>query len=221
MNYEGKLSPESFLKTFPKKSEFNRLKRLNITSSQISDALNNLTGNPGVINGVKPLFDTMVIGKAVTVDTVADDWGTGVKAIDSAKKGEILFIRVDSDDKAVWGELTSKTAKEKGIIATIIYGAVRDIKAIKEMEYPVFSKNIVPNAGNPKAEGEIGISLNCSDVTVNPQDIIIGDECGVVIIPKELLNKVINEAINIKNKERQIIARIEKGSSLSSILELK
>ncbi|MEN4017950.1 MAG: RraA family protein [Methanobacterium sp.] len=220
MNYKGKLSPESFLKTFSK-TEFNRLKRLNITSSQISDALNNLTGNSGVINGIKPLFDATVIGKAVTADTASDDWGTSVKAIDSAKKGEIVFIRVDRDDKAVWGELTSKTAKEKGIVATIIYGAVRDIKAIKEMKYPVFSKNIVPNAGNPKAEGKIGISLNCGDVAVNPQDVIIGDECGVVVIPKELLNKVINEAIKIKNKEKQIIARIEKGSSLSSILELK
>jgi 3-hexulose-6-phosphate synthase len=221
MNNEEKLSPESFLKKFSKKSEFNKLKRLNISSSQISDALNNLTGNPGVIKGVKPLFDTTIIGNAVTVDTTADDWGTSVKAIDRAKKGEILFIRVDNDDKAIWGELTSKTAKEKGIIATVIYGAVRDVRAIKEMKYPVFSKNIVPNAGSPKAEGEINIPVKCGDITVNPGDIVIGDECGVVVIPKELLSKVLNESAKIKKKEKEIISKIEKGSSLSSILELK
>lgn len=221
MSEEEKLSPESFLKKFLKKTDVNRLKRLNITSSQISDALNNLTGNSGVIRGIMPLFDTMIMGNVVTVDTSLDDWGTSVKAIDSAKKGEILFIHVDGDEKAVWGELTSKTAKEKGIIGTIIYGAVRDVGAIKEMKYPVFSKKIVPNAGSPKARGRINVSVKCDDLIINPYDIVIGDECGVVIIPKELLKQVVNEAMRIKSKEKEIISRIEKGHSLTSILELK
>ncbi|HML04931.1 MAG TPA: RraA family protein [Methanobacterium sp.] len=221
MNKEEKLSPESFLKKFLKKTDVTKLKRLNITSSQISDALNNLTGNSGVIVGVKPLFNTTIIGNAVTVKTASDDWGTSVKAIDTAKKGEILFIHVDGDEKAVWGELTSKTAKEKGIISTIIYGAVRDVGAIKEMKYPVFSKNIVPNAGSPKAEGKINIPVECNDLIVNPYDVVIGDECGVVVIPKELLKQVVKEAMCIKMKEKEIISRIEKGHSLTSILELK
>lgn len=221
MSDKEKLSPESFLKKFSQRSDISKLKHLKITSSQVSDALNNLTGNPGVIKGVMPLFDTTVIGKAVTVNTASDDWGTCVKAIDKAKKGEILFVHVEGDDKAVWGELTSKTAKENGIIATVIYGAVRDIRAIKEMKYPVFSKKIVPNAGDPKAEGEINVPVKYSDLRVNPYDIIIGDEGGVVVIPKEILSNVINEAINIKEKEKQIIKGIEGGNSLSSILELK
>ena len=221
MDEEEKLSPESFLKKFLKKTDITKLKRLNITSSQISDALNNLTGNSGVITGVKPLLDATLIGNAVTVHTASDDWGTSVKAIDTAKKGEILFIRVDSDDKAVWGELTSKTAKEKGIIGTIIYGAVRDVGAIKEMEYPVFSRSIVPNAGKPKVEGKVNVSVECNDVMVNPYDVIIGDECGVVVIPKKLLKQVIKEVMCIKSKEKEIISRIEKGHSLTSILELK
>jgi 3-hexulose-6-phosphate synthase len=221
MNHEEKLSPDSFLKKISKKSEFSKLKRLKITSSQISDALNNLNGNSGVIVGVKPLFDTTVIGKAVTVDTSADDWGTCVKAIDTARKDEILFIHVDNDDKAVWGELTSKTAREKRVTATVIYGAVRDVKAIKEMKYPVFSKNIVPNAGSPKAEGKINVPVKCGDITINPGDIVIGDECGVVVIPQKILSQVLNEAMNIKKKERDIISKIESGFSLSSILKLK
>lgn len=221
MDEREKLSPESFLKKFSKKTDIAKLKRLNITSSQISDALNNLTGSSGVIKGVRPLFDAMVMGRSVTVATAADDWGTSVKAIDVAKKGEILFIYVDGEDKAIWGELTSKTAQEKGIVSTIIYGAVRDVGAIKEMKYPVFSKNIVPNAGSPKAEGKINIPVKCDDIIINPHDIVIGDECGVVVIPEELLGKVIEEAMNIKKKEKQIISRIEKGYSLSSILELK
>ena len=221
MNEEEKLSPESFLKKFSKKTDIAKLKRLKITSSQVSDAMNNLTGNSGVIQGVMPLFDTRILGKVVTVDTESDDWGTCVKAIDRAKKGEVLFIHVNEDNKAVWGELTSKTAKDKGIIATVIYGSVRDVKSIKELKYPVFSKNIVPNAGKPKAEGKINIPIIFDDLIVNPYDIIIADECGVVVIPKELLNNVINEAFNIKKKEKEIIESIDKGNSLTSIIGLK
>ena len=221
MEEKEKLSPESFLKKFSKKTDIAKLKHLNITSSQISDALNNLTGNSGVVNEVMPLFDTLVIGEVVTVSTNADDWGTSVKAIDTTKKGEILFIYADGDDDAVWGELTSKTAKEKGIVATIIYGAVRDVGAIKKMKYPVFSKNVVPNAGSPKAQGKINVSIKYGDVTIDPHDVIVGDECGVVIIPKELLKPVLKEAMNIKKKEDRIITQIEKGFSMSSILNLK
>ncbi|MGZ7070008.1 MAG: RraA family protein [Methanobacterium sp.] len=221
MREKEKLSPESFLKKFSRKTDMAKLKRLKITSSQVSDALNNLTGKSGVINRVMPLFDTLIMGKVVTVNTAADDWGTCVKALDKVKKGEILFIKVDDDDKAIWGELTSRTAQEKGIMATVIYGAVRDVSAIKEMRYPVFSKNIVPNAGNPKAEGEINVPVKCDDITVNPYDFIVGDECGVVVVPKELLDDVINEAFNIKKREKIIISSINKGNSLSSILKLK
>ncbi len=221
MDTEEKLSPQSFLKKFSKKTDITKLKGLKISSSQFSDALYNLTGSSGVINGIMPLFDTRVMGKVVTVITAEDDWGTSVKAIDVAKKGELLFIHVNGDNSAIWGELTSKTAQEKGIVGTIIYGAVRDVGAIKDIKYPVFSKNIVPNAGRPKAEGKINIPVDCGDITINPQDFIIGDECGIVVVPKELLDEVINETLNIKKKEKKIISKVENGHSLSDILELK
>lgn len=221
MKNEKKLSPESILKKFFPKGSYSKLERLDISTSQISDALNSITGNSGVISGVKPLFDTRIIGRAVTVDTMSDDWGTSVNAIDTAQKDEIIVIRVEGDDQAIWGELTSKTSQEKGVIGTVIYGAVRDVGAIKKLKYPVFSKNIVPNAGSPKAEGKINIPIICGDITINPQDIIVGDECGVVVLPKKHLNEVVDETLNIKKKEQNIISKIEKGHSLSDILELK
>lgn len=216
-----KLSPESLLELFSPKFSDSKLTRLNLTTSQVSDALNKITGNSGVISGIKPLFDRTIIGRAVTASTMADDWGTSVKAIDIAKKGEVLVILAEGDDQAIWGELTSKTAQEKGIISTVIDGAVRDVGAIKKLEYPVFSKTIVPNAGSPKAEGKINVPITCGNITVNPQDIIIGDECGVIVVPKEHLTEVINETLNIKKNESQILSKIEKGISLSDILELK
>ncbi|MBI5680131.1 MAG: RraA family protein [Methanobacterium sp.] len=216
-----KLSPESILKKFSSNSSISKLVRMDISTSQLSDALNHVTGNSGVIQGVKPLLDKVVIGRVVTASTSSDDWGTSLKAIDAAKSGEILFIYVEDDNNAIWGELTSKTAQKKGIVGTVIYGAVRDVGAVKRLGYPVFSKKIVPNAGSPKNEGKVNISIKCGDITVNPQDIIVGDECGVIVIPNEHLDAVIKETLNIKKKEDQIISKIEKGRSLSDILGIK
>ena len=220
MKSRKKLSPEGLLELFSPKFSDSKLARLNLSTSQVSDALIKVTGNPGVLSGVKPLLDKTIIGRAVTASTMADDWGTSIKAIDAAKKGEVLVIQVEGDDQAVWGELASKTAQEKGVISTVIDGAVRDVGAIKKLEYPVFSKTIVPNAGSSKAEGKVNIPLTCGNVTVNPQDLIIGDECGVIVVPDEHLNEVIAETLIIKKNEMQIISKIEKGYSFSEILGL-
>lgn len=221
MKHKGKLSPESFLNKFTHKFSYSKLIRNNLTTSQISDALKNVTGSPGVMQDIKSLSSQMIIGTAVTVKTGVNDWGTCVRAIDIAKKGEILVIEVDGCDQAVWGELTSKTAQEKGIIGTVIDGAVRDVDAIKNLNYSVFSKSIVPNAGSPEAYGKINIPVTCGNMAVNPGDLIAGDGCGVVVIPKEILKEVIEEAMGVKKKEDEIIKKIEEGYSLSSILELK
>jgi 3-hexulose-6-phosphate synthase len=216
-------SPDFLLEQFSSKKygEKTNLKveSLKITTSQISDALKNLTGENGVIPHVKPIKGNLKIyGKIVTVKTKQDDWGTPLKAIETAQKGEIIFVVCDGDDIAVWGELFSKYAQEKGIRGTVIYGAMRDIEAVCDLNYPVFSRTVTPNAGNPKAEGETNIPLECGGVTVKPGDWIIGDDCGVVVVPENILKKVIDEAVEIKKNEDEILRQLQEGVSLSDIV---
>lgn len=189
-----------------------------ISTPQISDALQKLTGFNGVIPLLKPLNGQKVFGKVFTASTKELDWGTSVKAIDSASKGQVIFIFVEGNDNAVWGELTSKTALMKGISGTIIHGACRDLGALKKMNYPVFSTNIVPNAGKPLLEGQINTEINLDGIIVNPGDYILGDECGVVLIPQDIFEDVINVLWEIKNSEKEIISQISKGRSLLEIL---
>jgi len=217
------ISAESLLGQFSSKKmgkdiDF-RLKNLDITTSHISDALKNLTGEYGVIPGVKPIKDNLKIGgRVVTVKTQQDDWGTSLKAVETAKKGEIVVICCDGDDIGVWGELFSKYAQKKGVQSTVIYGAMRDVGAVRELNYPVFSLSVVPHAGTPRAEGEINISIECGGIEINPGDWIFGDEGGVVVVAGELLEKVIPEATQIKKNEDIIIHQLEEGISLSNIL---
>ncbi len=194
-------------------------KSQDISTSQISDALKRINGENGVIPQVKPIKDNLKIcGRVVTVETRQDDWGTPLKAIETASEGEIIFISCDGDDIAVWGELFSKYAQKKGLAGTVIYGAMRDFKAVRDLNYPVFSRAVVPHAGNPNAEGKTSIPLECGGVEIKPGDWVFGDDCGVVLVPGNFLKKVIKEAIQIKKNEDKILHQLQEGKSLSDIL---
>jgi 3-hexulose-6-phosphate synthase len=219
MDRKDKLSPENFLDQFARRSSSENISS-KITTSQLSDALKNLTGENGVLDGLKPISSFKIFGKATTVKTSSKDWGTVIRGIYTAEKGNILVISCDEDDTAVWGELASKTAQKQGIAGTVIYGASRDISGIKQLGYPVFSRKVVPNAGDPLGEGEINIPVNCGDTIVNPGDFIMGDECGVVSVPMEISFKVLKEAENILDNENFIIRKLNDGKSFMDILGL-
>lgn len=219
MDGKMEISPEGLLKRFSSEPSFSFWKD-KVSTPQLSDALKNMLDYNPVIPGVKPLFDGYkILGKIITVQTTSNDWGTALKAIDLAQKGDILFISVDKEDSAVWGELTSKTSKQKGIAGTVVYGSTRDAAAIQKLNYPVFAKNIVPNAGAPLAEGEVNVPLQFGDVTVNPYDVVLGDDCGVVVVPGKLFKQAIHQALKIKKDEEDIIKKMETGYSLTSIIK--
>ncbi|MGP8023438.1 MAG: RraA family protein [Methanobacterium sp.] len=216
-----KISPTGILERFSYPHDDFELWNNKLSTTQVSDALKDMVNHPWVITDVKPLKDEFkIMGKAVTISTSSNDWGTALKAIDIAEKGDVLIINSNDDYNAVWGELTSKTAQKKGLTGTIIYGAVRDMNAIKNLNYPVFTRSIIPNAGEPLGEGTINVPLNCGGVNINPQDVIIGDDCGVIVVPAEIFPKVMKKTLQIKNTEREIIQKIEDGWPLSKIIGL-
>lgn len=221
MDKKMKITPTGILERFSYHHDDIELWNNKLSTTQVSDALKDMVNHPWVIKDLKPLKDEFkIIGKAVTIDTSSNDWGTALKAIDIAEKGDVLIIKSNNDDNAVWGELTSKTAQKKGLTGTIIYGAVRDMNAIKNLNYPVFTQSIIPNAGEPLGEGSINVPLNCGGVNINPQDIIIGDDCGVIVVPSEIFPKIIKKTLEIKNTEKDIIQKIEDGWPLSKIIGL-
>ncbi len=217
-----KLSPANFLKEFSHGSAKQKNLSLGITTSQLSDALRKITGKTGVLVGTKPVKNNFkVLGKATTVKTSANDWGTVINGIYESKKGNVLVISCDRDDPAVWGEMASTAAQKQGILGTVVYGAIRDIAGIKDLNYPVFSRAIVPNAGNPIGEGEINIPVICGPTIVKPGDLIMGDECGVVSVPVELIDSVLKEASKILNNEDSIAYQLNNGKSFLDLLENK
>ena len=192
----------------------------NISACQLSDAYNGISHRSGTIKAIKPINNQKVWGSIYTAETSCDDWGTSAMAIDDASSGDVLFFKVDSDDKAIWGELASTCAKENGIKATVVYGSVRDLDALLDMDYPVFASNFVPNAGLALGLGQLNRPIDVEGNIINPGDFFFGDESGIVIIPKELFSKVMLSALVVKLKETNIVNMLGAGIGLAEIVGL-
>ena len=177
----------------------------------------------GVMSGILPhiAHGQRMVGRALTVQTAKGDWAKPVEAIDRAKGGEVIVIDAGGSDIAVWGELASISAKLKGVRGVVIDGAARDIETILDIEFPCFSKFVVPHAGEPKGYGGIGHEIVCGGQVVRNGDWIVGDENGVIVVPQEGAVEVANRAVDVFERENRIREEIRRGGTLSSVQELE
>ncbi|MFA6331919.1 MAG: 3-hexulose-6-phosphate synthase [Methanoregula sp.] len=188
---------------------------LQVSAPNVTDAMHRkgaMTGIVSICGNVK------LVGRAVTVQTIAGDWAKPVEAIDVANKGEVIVINNDGViHVAPWGELATLSCVKKGIAGVVIDGAVRDVDDIRAMKYPLFAKAIVPNAAEPKGMGEINAEIQCCGQYVRPGDWIIGDESGVVVVPAERAYEIARRALEVRKTEERIREEIHRGSTLAQV----
>jgi 3-hexulose-6-phosphate synthase/6-phospho-3-hexuloisomerase len=211
---------DPFVRTIEKKSPDEEIRSLllQVSAPNITDAMH----RKGAMSGILSICGTVkMVGKAVTVQTVAGDWAKPVEAIDVAEKNEVLVINNDGAVHiAPWGELATLSCMKKGLSGVVIDGAVRDVDDIRAMKFPVFAKAIVPNAGEPKGFGEINAEIQCGGQSVCPGDWIVGDESGVVVIPSVRAYEIARRALEVRKNEERIREEIRRGSTLSQVSEL-
>ncbi len=150
-----------------------------------------------------------IVGKALTVRTYPGDFAKPVEAIDRAKKGQVIVIDTGGLAPAVWGELATHSALRKGLGGVVIYGGVRDVEEIKKLNFPVYTKVVAPNTGEPKGFGEIGVPVRMEEVRVNSGDWVIGDDDGLMVVPQEKAVEVANRAMDVLERENRIREEIK------------
>jgi 3-hexulose-6-phosphate synthase / 6-phospho-3-hexuloisomerase len=191
---------------------------MRVSSPNVTDAM----FRKGAMAGIFSLCGNVkMVGRAVTVHTIAGDWAKPVEAIDVAKENDVIVINNDGvTDVAPWGELATRSCKTKRVAGVVIDGAVRDVDDIRALKFPLFAKAIVPNAGEPKGFGEINAEIRCAGQYVRPGDWIIGDESGVVVVPQERAYEIARRSLEVKKNEERIREEIHRGSTLSVVAEL-
>ena len=156
-----------------------------------------------------------MVGPALTVRTYPGDWAKPVEAIDKAEPGDVLVIDAGGVGHALWGELATNSAIQRGLAGAVIFGAARDSGDIRELGFPLFCSLVTPTAGEPKGFGEIGVPVRIAGIRVSPGDWIVGDDDGVCVIPREKAVEITNRAMDVLERENRLRSEIRAGSTLS------
>jgi 3-hexulose-6-phosphate synthase / 6-phospho-3-hexuloisomerase len=188
-----------------------------VSAANLSDALH----RGGVLAGIRPLFPGIrLAGPALTVRTMPGDWAKPVEAIDRARPGDVIVIDAGGVGPAIWGELATQSALQRQVAGVVIDGALRDSGDIMKLNFPAFSRLIMPNAGEPRGFGEIGVPVRLSNIQVETGDWIVGDDDGITILPKKLAVEYANRAMDVLERENRIRAEIKEGKTLGEVIEL-
>ncbi|BDH59896.1 diguanylate cyclase [Lysinibacillus sp. PLM2] len=193
---------------------------LALPTTAISDATG---GHTNVDASIKPLSDHFKIaGRVVTVRLPDGENGAVLEAISKAEKGDILAIDAKGNrNRAVAGDFVISLAKGLGIQGIVVDGVIRDIAAIRELDFPVFALGTTVAAGNKHGGGAVGVPVSIGGVAIHPGDFVIGDIDGVIVVPQADLEKVVEcaEAKLAKDLAREKEALGEGEASIRAYLE--
>ncbi|MFT7491226.1 MAG: 4-hydroxy-4-methyl-2-oxoglutarate aldolase [Pseudohongiellaceae bacterium] len=126
---------------------------------------------------------TRISGSAYTVEVPAGDSLMMHAAIYDAPAGAIIVVQTNGSDVAVAGGNVCAIAQKHGVLGFIIDGLIRDIVEIRELQFPVYAKGIIPKPSDKKYVGPVNPTVVCGGVVINTGDVIVADEEGIAVIP--------------------------------------
>lgn len=183
------------------------------STTQIADS-----GAPvGVVGpGIMPIAGGReVCGPAVTVWTRPGDILYVLKSVDLIAEGDVLVIDGGGrPDAAVIGDIVGATLADLGCVGLVVDGAVRDVDGIDDAGLPTFARNAHPATGSNQGPGAINVTVQIGGVTVGPGDVIRGDSSGLVVVPREQVESVVELARAVAERETAWRAAIAGGQTL-------
>lgn len=172
---------------------------------------------------IKPIAPGMrVLGTAVTVLTRPGDALYVAHAADVAGPGDVLVIDAGgSPEVAVFGERIAYYMQVKREIAGIVIdGAVRDVRGLRELGFPTFCSGVTPLIFGSQGPGAINVPISCGGIPVSPGDIVLADDDGVVVIPRDDARRVAKLADEHLAGELERLDQVDQGLSLTEVQNL-
>jgi regulator of RNase E activity RraA len=162
--------------------------------------------------GIRPRSGLPLCGVAVTVDARPGDNLMVHKALEVAQPGDIVVVNTNGNTtSAVFGELMCRTAVGAKLGGIVVDGAIRDVDGITALGFPAFSRAVCAGGCDKDGPGEVNSPVACGNTAVLPGDIVIGDGDGVVVVPREEAEDVLELVRALVQRERARIAEIDKG----------
>lgn len=153
-----------------------------------------------------------LVGPAVTVKVFPGDNLVVHKALDVVQPGDVIVINSSGDQgNAILGDLIANKAKHRGVIGFIIDGLIRDLPGVIETGLPVFARGVTPFGPLQRGPGELNFPISCGGIVVNPGDIIVADENGIVVVRKGFAAEILERLKEHEAAMEEYVENVKRG----------
>ncbi|MDN6385718.1 MAG: RraA family protein [Alkalibacterium gilvum] len=189
-----------------------------LDSCTLSDAFDTLEiSQGGYILPKQRVKNTTICGQAFTVRYLPkqeneSNFGT---FLDDIPEDRVAVVDNDGRvDGSVWGDTMALFAQKKGVAGAVLNGVYRDVGPIDKLGFPVFAKGACSRSGkNLVSVDATNVPIQIDGVRIDPDDLVFGDESGVMVIPYDHIESVLNEAKRLKTTDDSFINNLESGMS--------
>ncbi len=176
-----------------------------IPASNVGDVINRNCAMHPRIHLVSSPKAPMMAGPAYTVKGRAGDNLTLHAALNLCQEGDVLIVSNEEDNtRSLMGDvMMSYLRYTKKIAGIVLDGPIRDIDEIGTWDFPVYCTGTTPGGPYKDGPGEINVPVSCGGIPVNPGDIILGDQDGVIVIPREESTQILEDAKKFQIADNQ------------------
>jgi 4-hydroxy-4-methyl-2-oxoglutarate aldolase len=176
----------------------------------------------GVILGLPPAWPgASLAAPAFTASGIAGDNLVLHRALAAAPPESALVAALEGEVAAGhWGELMCVAASAAGIRGLVVSGSVRDLGRIEARRFPVFHAGVGPRPATKSHPGELGGPIRISDTAISTGDLVVADADGVVVVPRTLIDAVLEDVALLQRRETELEQLLEAGTSTLEALGL-
>lgn len=176
-------------------------------------------------SSIKPVAGGRFAGPALTVRLYPGDLVDPLDALKVAGPGDVIVVDAAGEtETSVWGGLMAGLCQMKGVAGAVVDGGVRDVDEVRDLGFCLVARAVVPRSTHSAYSSrlepiEINVPITCGGSLVEPGDVILADEIGVVAVPREEAAAVLERAIEQADLEEATRERIRAGKTVDELLE--